>query len=344
MKSHHFLIFIILIKIVCLPVVISGMAFAIQNIEINMFQKPLENELIPHGKYAFLKGDNIAVYSDPLNAAQGIPPVRYTKKGHIGVSLSQQEPIIIQNQVWYQINEKEYVLAENLLFNRPSQFQGVIVPRYFDKNFGWLIYRTKISSVPGGVTSEDDAPVLPRYTLVIIYEIREIDNRKWCRIGDKQWVKYSDVGMIKLSKRPEQVGKNEQWIEINLFEQTLAAYEGDQMVYATLISSGRTDFPTERGLFRIWIKARMAKMSGGEEGVNYYYLEDVPWHMYFLKSYAIHGTYWHDNFGIPHSRGCVNLAPKDAQWLFGWVGPKKGSTNWIKTQKNDSGTWVWIHE
>lgn len=301
-----------------------------------------KNDILPL-IYAYVKEDNIPVYKDPAHASTGIPPVRRTAKGSIWVSLSQPQPIIWKQQAWYRINPNEYVRADNLRLYGPSQFQGIFVPRYFNKRFAWLIFDTRVSEGPGAVPSED-APVLPKRTLVIIYEIKKVGELDWCRIGEDQWVEYRWLGVVIPTPRPNGVKKNERWIDVNLFEQTLAAYEGDQLVYATLISSGKAEFPTKQGLFRIWIKARQAKMSGGGKNSGYYYLEDVPWHMYFFQSYSMHGTYWHDNFGIPHSHGCINLAPKDAKWLFGWMGPRKGKTNWIKATTDDPGTWVWVHE
>ena len=52
---------------------------------------------------------------------------------------------------------------------------------------------------------------------------------------------------------------------------------------------------------------------------DYYYLEDVPWILYFDKSRALHGAYWHNGYGYPRSHGCVNLSPADAQWLYNWA-------------------------
>ena len=47
-----------------------------------------------------------------------------------------------------------------------------------------------------------------------------------------------------------------------------------------------------------------------------YHLEDVPYSMFFYKGYAVHGTYWHDNFGQPMSHGCVNMLTSEAKWVY----------------------------
>lgn len=118
--------------------------------------------------------------------------------------------------------------------------------------------------------------------------------------------------------RPFGVGANERWIDVNLSTQTLRAYEGDTVVYTTLVSSGTWDHPTVTGQFRIWLTFRSQTMDGRLLGYDYY-LEDVPYVMYFYQDYALHGTFWHSNFGTPMSHGCVNLATGDAGWLYSFV-------------------------
>lgn len=118
-------------------------------------------------------------------------------------------------------------------------------------------------------------------------------------------------------QRPAGVGRNERWIDINLTSQTLTAYEGDEPVFSSLISSGTRTHPTVTGQFRVWHRTRSQTMDGRRLGYNYY-LENVPYVMYFYRDYAIHGTYWHNNFGTPMSHGCVNMKTEEAEWLFNW--------------------------
>ncbi len=101
------------------------------------------------------------------------------------------------------------------------------------------------------------------------------------------------------------------WIEVDISEQRVSAYEGDQRVKSFTVSTGTAAHPTVLGQYRVYVKYYATDMSGPG-----YYLPDVPYTMYFYSGYAIHGTYWHDNFGTPMSHGCVNLRTPDAQWLF----------------------------
>ena len=104
------------------------------------------------------------------------------------------------------------------------------------------------------------------------------------------------------------------WIEVDLSQQRLYAHENGQVVFTTLISSGRSPYRTPIGRFRVWAKVRRQTMSGPG-----YSLPNVQWVMYFAGANAIHGTYWHHNFGHPMSHGCVNATNKAAKWLYNWA-------------------------
>lgn len=118
--------------------------------------------------------------------------------------------------------------------------------------------------------------------------------------------------------RPFGVNATDRWIDVNLSTQTLNAYEGNDVVYTTLISSGVANFPTVTGMFRIYLRYESQTMNGYLLGYDYY-LENVPYVMYFYQDYALHGAYWHENFGYPMSHGCVNLDEPDAAWLYDWT-------------------------
>lgn len=109
-------------------------------------------------------------------------------------------------------------------------------------------------------------------------------------------------------------GNGARWIDVNLSQQRVYAYEGDVIVNSFVVSTGTSRTPTVTGKFKIWIKLRSTTMSGPG-----YHLTNVPYTMYFHKGYGLHGTYWHNNFGTPMSHGCVNLRTEDAAWLYNWA-------------------------
>jgi lipoprotein-anchoring transpeptidase ErfK/SrfK len=109
-------------------------------------------------------------------------------------------------------------------------------------------------------------------------------------------------------------GGGVRWIDVSLSKQRLYAYEGNTIVRSFLVSTGVAEFPTVTGKFHIYIKYLYTDMHGAD-----YFLPNVPYTMYFYKSYGIHGTYWHHNFGHPMSHGCVNMYTPDAEWLYYWA-------------------------
>jgi len=108
--------------------------------------------------------------------------------------------------------------------------------------------------------------------------------------------------------------KARKWIEIDLSQQRLYAHQNGKVVFTTRISSGRYPYRTPVGRFRIWSKVRRQTMSGPG-----YRLPNVQWVMYFAGDNAIHGTYWHHNFGRPMSHGCINATNQAARWLYRWA-------------------------
>jgi hypothetical protein len=137
------------------------------------------------------------------------------------------------------------------------------------------------------------------------------------------------------------------WIDVSIEQQTLVAYQGKRPVFATLVSTGLgglgdpgTTAATVRGTFMIYQKEVSATMDGDLEATaDSYALRDVPFVQYFHDGYALHGAYWHDEFGKVRSHGCINLAPADAAWLFEWTDPAVPA-DWHGVLNKERGTVV----
>jgi hypothetical protein len=111
----------------------------------------------------------------------------------------------------------------------------------------------------------------------------------------------------------------ERWIDISLTDEYLKAYQGDVVVMETLISSGKPGFETPPGTYYINTKIEEQDMEGVIGG-EYYDVPSVPDVMYFTGvGHAIHGAYWHNNFGTPMSHGCINLPLELADFLYEWA-------------------------
>ena len=141
----------------------------------------------------------------------------------------------------------------------------------------------------------------------------------------------------------------EKRIEVNLSNQHLYAYEGNNLVYDFPVSTGKWG-KTPTGSFHIWVKLRYTRMVGGNQALGTYYnLPNVPYTMFFsndsvpkTQGFALHGAYWHNNFGHPMSHGCVNIKTENVEKLFYWADPPdKGNTTY--SDKDNPGTLVVIY-
>ena len=170
-------------------------------------------------------------------------------------------------------------------------------------------------------------------------EITESEGISWYHIIFSEWVRYPertakdwyissdyleqfDSYTEKISGENKVIIQNNKKIIVKLSEQKLYAYEGDNLFMETSISSGLKDLPTPRGNFKIFEKTPSRYMQGPLPGISdqYYDLPGVPWTMYFTEQgAAIHGAYWHDNFGREWSHGCVNVRPDEAEKLYKWA-------------------------
>jgi lipoprotein-anchoring transpeptidase ErfK/SrfK len=152
-------------------------------------------------------------------------------------------------------------------------------------------------------------------------------------------VRRDEVRVARQAKRPSSVPANGKWIHVDLSEQTLVAYEGDKPVYATLISSGKEGYEPPTGLFEVQQKYISTTMNATDPIDGFYEVEEVPWTLYYHGGYALHGAYWHTDFGKVRSHGCTNIAPVDARWLYYWSEPEVPAA-WHAVRFQQETTWV----
>jgi hypothetical protein len=143
----------------------------------------------------------------------------------------------------------------------------------------------------------------------------------------------------------------DKYIEVSIADQTLTAYEAGKAVLQTKISSGlavrpagQTPWDTPKGNFNVESKMPSKHMGSGSLAGDDDY-PGVPWTSFFYETgVAFHGSYWHDNFGVRMSHGCVNMRVEEAKWLFRWTDPKFKSpvadhTGW---EQRGYGTQVYV--
>lgn len=107
------------------------------------------------------------------------------------------------------------------------------------------------------------------------------------------------------------------WVEVDLSKQKLYLWQGEKIIFSCLVSTGISRYPTPTSRFRVWGKFLYDDMTGGSRTAgDFYFLPKVPYVVYFYKDFALHGTYWHQNFGQRMSHGCINLSIPDAKCLY----------------------------
>jgi len=247
------------------------------------------------------------------------------------LNVREWDEVTFAGKVYWKISQKdpEYVLKSSVSRHVPSNWGGTrlgddigwAVPIAFVWPRGGMVTAYTYAKPTGGMLRELPArapvPVLETATdkpggKIIAY-----------RIGEGEWMNAADVHVFTPMPLPPLLQPNERWIDVDLDAQILVAFEGETPVYSTLVSSGAKETPTETGLYRIWLKESEADMKG-LNGEDPYSVATVPWTEFFSpeKGLALHTAYWHDQFGHQRSHGCVNLAPRDARWLYFWSDPQ----------------------
>ncbi len=273
--------------------------------------------LVPRRVY-YTHRDGVPIYVSKEDAAAG----KQDRVVERGFSFSVRYGLRIGHKYFMKTRRGEIIPRKDLWKYRPSSFQGRPLNGRPPQGIGCAIgYKhTTVRDGPSRRARRVDR--LPHHTWVKIYEARGRGRKRFLRIEQNRWVRAEDVRQIHFTDPPPGIGPHDHWVEVLLRYQTLVAYEGRRPVRATLVSTGRWDHKTPSGLFRANTKVALSTMTNREGDGELYRVDDVPWILYFHEGFALHGTYWHDSFGVVKSHGCVNLAPRDARWIFDWASPK----------------------
>jgi hypothetical protein len=209
---------------------------------------------------------------------------------------------------------------------RGSDFEGTVLGDLGEGRFSlpvaWTLAgrdRRTVAVRESASTRAREVRRLVPHTLLQVVETST--DERWLQIEDGGWVAREDLRVARATEPPEIVGEGERWIDVDLDQQTVVAYEGTTPVYATLVSTGRVRHRTPTGVFRISRKVAERTMNSMADSDEQYTVEKVPWTFYFDTGYALHAAFWHNGFGRPRSHGCVNLSPHDARRLYGWTSP-----------------------
>jgi len=246
------------------------------------------------------------------------------------------KPITEFHGVWLGKDDATFA-TKNAPARRIDKLPVAFVTSYNAKRWSLDDARTRATVAEGGLDRFDAFGLTGTKARVNGYDFWETN--------DGFWLRSVDTTRTEPGPAPDHVHEHDKWIDVNLRRQTLVAFEGPTPVFATLVSSGRNEHETPPGSFRIREKHISATMDADTAADGPYSIEDVPYIEYFNAGYALHGAFWHAQFGSVKSHGCVNLSPADAKAVFGWTDPILPE-GWhsVYATKDHPGTRVVLHE
>ncbi len=245
-------------------------------------------------------------------------------------------------ETWVLTTELSVIPARGLKRFRVSKFRGVELGSGLELPIAWMRKRDRPKwrkADDGFVETGERWPVKTHVGLTGREEASE--KRRFLETREPGvYIAASDATRVDADpKVPRQVNPGGKWIHVRAGLGTLTLYEGDKPVFSTLVSPGKIN-PTPRGRFFIESKHHYSSMGSG---LGSFWIADVPWTIYFERPFAIHASYWHEDFGQRKSGGCINLSPLDAARVFDWVDPALPS-GWDTVQTGAMGgrTLVWV--
>jgi L,D-transpeptidase catalytic domain len=277
-------------------------------------------------QYAFVQSSGASAYASLDSAEEG--EADQELEGGWAVA------VVERRERWARTSKGLWIAQQDLAAAHTSTFHGARIDDGV-LDVAWVV--ADRAPVWGSASpSPKDKPKNVRLRFELVH-VRE-ESGAMVRVDDGAWMLSRDLARPNRAPVPIEVGganganeangANVRWVDVDSATQTLVAYEGARPVYATLVSTGRGPADggsaTPLGVHRVWVKLYASDMANVQhEGSEpHYSLEDVPYVQFFDNSVALHGTYWHGDFGHPRSHGCVNLSPLDARWLFDFTEPR----------------------
>jgi hypothetical protein len=212
----------------------------------------------------------------------------------------------------------QYIRHADVRMLEPTSMHG----EHFDDTPGPIAFVYADEAVLHDAITFEPRGTATRYARFAVADVVERDAQSWVVTDDGLAIAREHVRVADLIEPHERIPADAKWIHVDLSEQTLVAYEGRTPVMATLVSGGTEGFEAPLGVYRVHKKHITRTMAGPDPDAGRYEVAEVPWTMYYWGSYALHGAYWHDDFGNVRSHGCTNIPPRDARWLFYWSEPE----------------------
>lgn len=277
--------------------------------------------------------DAVAVYEKPTYKSKFIKMFYKDLIVSIGnITVGDDEPV--HNRVWYYVNDLGYAHSGGI---QPVQINLNPVAENIPEN-GLLAELTVPFTDTYKNPEQQDRVVFRIYYSAVFWVVgilKTSDGKAWYKIWDDKYkfFVYANAAHLRRVTEKEllpiapEVPAGLKRIQVNLDEQVLIAFQDEQPVYMTRTATGARfidgNFTTPTGRYILHRKRPTRHMADGDFAApKTYDLPGVPWVTYMTQQgAALHGTYWHNDFGQPHSHGCINVSSEAAKWLYLWTNP-----------------------
>ena len=298
--------------------------------ELSAAKPPSEMGVMPVliGKINLPEEEPAPFYATFEDAINGSNPVRYIEPGRLRY-ISYVNRRDNGKKAYLQTASGEWMRAAPIAYTR---FQGLQFFKNPQNDFGWMINFDPVQShVEPSFGAQTSGNFYYRGDLIQVYDTVEAEGVNWHQINPDEWVNDRFAAVVSVNTTPPDGVNATRWVEVNLHQQTMSVYEDGRLLFATVVATGIEAYATKPGVFTIDLMKEMETMQGSFEvdRSDFYYLESVPWTIYYDDARAFHATYWAFPFGYVQSHGCINLSPGDAHWLFEWA---------------EVGDFVWVHD
>ena len=249
-----------------------------------------------------------------------------------GATISETETSA--NRIWYELNGKGYAHSSQIQpVQKSPNSTDTVVPEE------GCLGEVTMPFVDAFSSMDADRSIIYRFyysaTFWVQARLKHHDGSFWYQLLDDRYYRPFFVPAYNIRLVPKEelapispsVMPGDKKIVVDLASQTMTAYEEERVVYMSRISSGirleEGGFATPKGHYRTNFKRPCRHMANppNEFGTGFD-LPGVPWVSYFTSDgIAFHGAYWHNDFGVPHSHGCINMPPRAAKWIYRWTTP-----------------------
>lgn len=333
------------------PAAIKPTTPSVEDTEVGVLEPPTEDDR------KWWQRDNVAPSSIKLAdlSAEGddILAQRLVKGFYIAVDRKFQW----NGRQWFRSTKGFVAPTDTFGVTAGSKFQGVELSEEWKLPIAWVMGYQKTRNtyeIDEAAEKVKLKGTIKRLTAVnLTGKEVHIGKHTYVESADQSWLRKDDVRIATPGPVPANLEPNERWLDVNVRTQTAILFVGTTPIFATLVSTGKTnsrkelDHSTPTGEWRVREKHITSTMDGDgtAAGDMPYSIEAVPYVMFYQGSYAVHGAFWHENFGVKMSHGCINMAPLDAKYIFFHTDPEVPQ-GWQGAWSSDDrpGSRVVIHE